>query len=320
MPYRLQGLSAVPHGSRCLRALRDECRCAREVGSERQALSLGVPRLIALLLARRLEGHRGWLRRRTTACHGLYFLNLEVETGLFPCLLAVTLIFLVHVQYQFLHVVARYGVLVEVARADAEMQGFVALLLSGAFLEAGTLAAEPQLDDLLLVVVAGALAADLDDALHVAALGADEPPSHLEVLIVVDLNVEAARVLYVIVVRRRLLLLLRSRPGRGLEARCLEHVSIAEASACLWLLSGGRQHELGLLLERLDHGDLLVFLILRVDYPLYGERRVVFVQIEVVKRLLSHESRDDVCELNQSEALGGLDAHVLYVSEHLEDL
>jgi len=79
------------------------------------------------------------------------------------------------------------------------MQGFVALFLSRPLLEAGPLASQSQLNDVLLRIETGAFAAYLDDSFHVAPLGSDQAPRHLKLLIVVYLNVESARILYVVV-------------------------------------------------------------------------------------------------------------------------
>jgi hypothetical protein len=52
----------------------------------------------------------------------------------------------------------------------------------------------------LLRVVARTLAAYLDDPLHVAALGPNQTPCHLEVLFIIDLDVKPAGVLDVVIV------------------------------------------------------------------------------------------------------------------------
>ena len=49
------------------------------------------------------------------------------------------------------------------------------------------------------VVKSHALAANFDYSLHVASLSSDQPPSYLELLVIVDLNVESAGVLDVFV-------------------------------------------------------------------------------------------------------------------------
>lgn len=123
--------------------------------------------------------------------------------------------------------VARYLVFVIVARADAKMEGLIALLLLGTFFEAGALASEPELDEVLQLIVGGALAANLNYSLHVAALRADEPASNLELLVVLYLNVESARVLDIFVLHagstslRLLLALLRLVCLLLLCVRCL---------------------------------------------------------------------------------------------------
>lgn len=95
--------------------------------------------------------------------------------------------------------VARNSVLIEVFRANAQVQRFVALLLSRTLLEAAAFASQSQFYDLLLVIKARAFAADLNDALHVTALGSNEPPGNLELFVVVDLYVESTSILYVII-------------------------------------------------------------------------------------------------------------------------
>jgi len=82
------------------------------------------------------------------------------------------------------------------------MKRLIALFLPWSFLKTGTLTSEPELHDFLLVVVARPLAAQLDDPLHVAPLGTNEPSCNLELLIVVDLNVKSAGVLNIIIISR----------------------------------------------------------------------------------------------------------------------
>lgn len=103
-------------------------------------------------------------------------------------------------------------VLVKVSRTDAQMKRFVALFLPWSFLKAGTLTSEPELHNFLLIVIAGPLAAHLDDPLHVATLGSNEPPCNLEILVIVDLNVKSAGVLNIIIICRQVGLLLRGHP------------------------------------------------------------------------------------------------------------
>jgi len=88
------------------------------------------------------------------------------------------------------------------------MQGLVAFLLFGPLLEARPLAPQPQLYHVLLLFIRGTLAANLNDALHVAALGPDQPACHLELLFVLNLDVKPARVFDVLILR---VLLLRLR-------------------------------------------------------------------------------------------------------------
>jgi len=70
----------------------------------------------------------------------------------------------------------------------------------------------------LLILKARALTAQLDDPLHVAALGPDESPRHLELFVVRNLDVKAAGVLYGLVVYiRSEVLVLRLIKGRVLR-------------------------------------------------------------------------------------------------------
>lgn len=91
-------------------------------------------------------------------------------------------------------------VLVEEPRTDAQMQRLVALFLSGTFLKTRALTSQPQLHNLLLVVIAGTLAANFDDPLHVTALSTDKSPCYLELLVVVDLDIKPACVLDIIII------------------------------------------------------------------------------------------------------------------------
>lgn len=145
------------------------------------------------------EWSRWSLRDRPSPSHSLNLLYLELNARLFADLLAESLVLFINVKDQFLDMIASDCVLVKESRADAEMQGLIALLLSRALLEARSFAPESEFDDLLLVIVAGALATDLNDSLHVASLCADEPPRNLKLLVIVNLNVEPAGILNVII-------------------------------------------------------------------------------------------------------------------------
>jgi hypothetical protein len=148
----------------------------------------------------RREGNGRRLGHRPPPSHRLYPLDLQLDARLLASLLAEALVLFIDVEDQLLHVVAGDTVLVKEARADAQMQGLIAFLLPWSLLEARALASESQFDYLLLVVIAGALAANLNDALHVAALGPNEATGDLELLVVVNLNVKPAGILYVVIV------------------------------------------------------------------------------------------------------------------------
>ena len=66
---------------------------------------------------------------------------------------------------------AGHHVLLEEARADAEMKWLFRFFLLGSLLKAGTLAAKPQLDN--FHGLRHVLTAVRDDTLHVASLGTD---------------------------------------------------------------------------------------------------------------------------------------------------
>ena len=74
------------------------------------------------------------------------------------------------------------------------MQWLVRLLLSRSFLESRSLASQSQLDYFLVLVIVRALAAYLDDPLHVASLCPDKPPCNLELLVILNLNIKPTRV------------------------------------------------------------------------------------------------------------------------------
>ena len=192
---------------------------------------VGGPRLVSggggrETLGRGRKDLRWLLRHRSAPGDCLGLLDGQVGPRLLPAFLAEALVLLVDGEDKFLDVVAGDLVLVKVARADAQVQGLVALLLLGSLLEARALAPQSELDHVLLLLEGSALAADLDHALHVAALGADEPACHLELFFVLDLDVEPAGVLDVLVLGRGLLLGLGELVIAGLTRR--EHVVISE--------------------------------------------------------------------------------------------
>ena len=73
------------------------------------------------------------------------------------------------------------------------MERLFGLLLLGALLETGAFATEAQFDN--LGYLWHVLAALRDDALHVAAFGADQATGHLELALVWNLDVVAASIL-----------------------------------------------------------------------------------------------------------------------------
>jgi hypothetical protein len=145
------------------------------------------------------EWSRWSLSDRPSPSDSLNLLYLELNARFFADLLAESLVLFINVKDQLLDMIASDRILVKESRADAEMQGLIALLLSRALLEARSFAPESELDDFLLVIVAGGLATDLNDSLHIASLCADEPPCNLKLLVIVNLNVEPAGILSVII-------------------------------------------------------------------------------------------------------------------------
>ena len=91
-------------------------------------------------------------------------------------------------------------VFVKIARTDAEMQRFITFFLSRPLFEARSLTTQPKLDDLLLIIVACALAAYLYNAFHIAALGSNEAAGNLKLFIVVNLYIEAACILNIVII------------------------------------------------------------------------------------------------------------------------
>ena len=86
------------------------------------------------------EWYRRCLRHRPPTRHGLCLFYLKLNSGISSCLLTVSLILLIYVEYQLLHMIACDCVLIKVSRADAQVKRLIALLLSGTFLEARSLA------------------------------------------------------------------------------------------------------------------------------------------------------------------------------------
>lgn len=110
-------------------------------------------------------------------------------------LLRVLLVLFVDIEHELLGHVASELVLVVEARRDAQMQRLPRLLLSWALFKPRTFASESQLDHVVCETLRRVLAADLDDALHVASLGTDEASGHLEVFLVLDLDFKTTSVL-----------------------------------------------------------------------------------------------------------------------------
>mmetsp|Transcript_17676 Transcript_17676/g.38911 ORF Transcript_17676/g.38911 Transcript_17676/m.38911 type:complete len:543 (+) Transcript_17676:137-1765(+) len=94
------------------------------------------------------------------------------------------LVVIVHALEELLHLLDRALVALVARARDAELQGLGALLLPGALEVPGAHAAETELRLGLA-----------NDALHVGALGADDASRHLELLVVLDADEEAASVL-----------------------------------------------------------------------------------------------------------------------------
>lgn len=115
--------------------------------------------------------------------------------------------------------IACNGILIKVARADAQMQRLVAFLLSWTLLEPRTLASQPELYYLLLRIVIGPFATELNDTLHVTAFCSNKPPCYLEILVIINLYVESACVLDVIVLH-----------GRGSNCSSTIHICISRSS------------------------------------------------------------------------------------------
>lgn len=93
---------------------------------------------------RGLSSCEGLWRRlgyRSAACYGLDLLNGKLHLGFFPMFLTETLVFLIHVLNQLLHVIACNGVFVDVSGADAQMKGFIAFFLLGTLFESAALSA-----------------------------------------------------------------------------------------------------------------------------------------------------------------------------------
>ena len=157
--------------------------------------------LLGLLHGQSSRSESLWrlLRHGSAAGHSFYLLDLEIQSRILSVLLTEPFVLLVDVEDEFLHVVARRLILVEVLWTYAQMQWFIAFLLSRALLEARPLPPQSQLDHLLLRLKVATLATNLDDSLHIAAFGPDESPCHLELTVVIYLDIKSASVLHVVI-------------------------------------------------------------------------------------------------------------------------
>ena len=192
----------------------------------------------------RIESVRRLLRHWPSPGHSLNFFNLQFLSRFFASLFTEPFVFFVHIQNQFLHVVARNLVLVVIPWTDAQMQWFVTFFLLGSLFKARAFSSQSQLHHLLLRIVAGALATNLYYPFHVATFSPDKSPGHLELTIIIYLDVESTCILNVILLVLRaplhgtmLLTRLEYRPlvSRLLLAR-VENVLIGELCHLLLLL------------------------------------------------------------------------------------
>jgi len=120
---------------------------------------------------RRLEDLRGSLRDSSPPSDSLCLFDLDFLVRLLPVFLAKPLVFFVHIQNKFLDVGASNLVLVIEARADAQMEWLIGLFLPGPLFKPRSFPSESELDDLLELIVARALAAHFNDSFHVTPLG-----------------------------------------------------------------------------------------------------------------------------------------------------
>lgn len=180
------------------------------------------------------------------------------------------------------------------------MKWFVWFFLSWSFFEPRSLSSESQLNYFLELIITGSFAANFNDTFHVAALCSNQASSHLEFLVVIYLNVEAASVLNVFVLVCRWLWLL----SRWLLVLLtvwllllLLRVNILVSKLCVLL--GWVPIALSLVVVRrllayvfLVSTELflsLTFWYHRVVYPFHLQISIVLRQIKVVQRLLSEK-------------------------------
>ncbi len=105
--------------------------------------------------------------------------------------------------------IAGCRVLVVEARAYTQVKSLIAFFLSWTFLKSWTFSSKSELDNLLLVVIASALAAHFNYALHITTFGTYESSGYLKLFIIVYLNVKAACVFNIIIVVAVICILIR---------------------------------------------------------------------------------------------------------------
>lgn len=153
------------------------------------------------------------------------------------------------------------------------MQRFFGFFLSRSLLEAWAFAAESEFDHIVGHALRCIFWTDFNDALHVAALGANQATSNLEVLLVFDLDIKAARVFHCVVV---------------IVVRLLSLESL--------LLFWGSEHIVG----RKKSWNILRVLVWFADrffsfgQPFDHKNSIVLAKIVIVEALLSEKSTDKV--------------------------
>lgn len=167
----------------------------------------GLWKILVLLLASWLKNLRWnwWYWSPPSNCFNL--LHLQVFDGLFPCLLTESLVLLIDIQNQFLDVIAGSLVLVEVLRTDAEMQRLIRFFLPRTLFESGSFSPQSQFHNLLKLIIIDSLATNLYYPFHIAPLGSNQPPGHLELFVIVNLDIESACVFNIFILLLLLLLL-----------------------------------------------------------------------------------------------------------------
>lgn len=122
--------------------------------------------------------------------------ELFVPVGRPPRLMHVEVFILfVHFEKESFHFTTSILILFFVLTANAEVQGVFTFFLAWSFFEARSFSSESELNSLERVDVV-ALAAFLDYSLHVCSLAPDDSSSNLEFLLIIDLNIISASVLY----------------------------------------------------------------------------------------------------------------------------